>query len=681
MTTRMPSSEAADPGWRERILRYFTPEMAASFPLTLVRDPDGLMADPVIQGELDRCGFVTRVYDDPLNIRLEYEAGMRAARDSGGSSSSLVILHHGASLQELPFDMLSRARASHREFQFTVPEMFPSVAPAALIDVEPRWLDRLFRVLEKEQPVDVRGVSGSRDLLLREIFGLDIKRLQSASDLLSALCRLHLERHEVPLSLASHLIERLGESGEFRDWPLARLVGDRDGFLAFLQQQWPGFVERLSDAGDEGRVREPRPSYGMPLVPFDDPGVRGWIASLFLEGQLDPAEWQGEPSAWPQAYRWGLREPRLLAFDDRIVALADELSEAMPGEGASYQDWLNFAPRWAELGAVSLGDQPLNPTTSERLRGFWTEVDTSFRAWMEACFGTLELLPKPIMLHRVLSQLPKCLSSENKVALLLMDGMAWSHWIALRHVVAELPVETSVSERSVFAWVPTITPVSRQALFAASAPREFAESISSTAKDGTHWASFWAEEGLSSAAVHFAPPRQNESADSALTRLRDAAEHPLCRALAMIVPTIDEMAHGAVAGASGLQAQVRHWARIGWLGQGLELLLRNGFEVWLTSDHGNLECVGTGRPSEGVLAEQRGVRARVFADETVRRLISRNYPNSVVWPPVGLPERYLALLSSGRTAFATDGEVVVSHGGIALEEVIVPLVRIMRSEP
>jgi hypothetical protein len=154
----------------------------------------------------------------------------------------------------------------------------------------------------------------------------------------------------------------------------------------------------------------------------------------------------------------------------------------------------------------------------------------------------------------------------------------------------------------------------------------------------------------------------------------------MCKVLAMIVPTIDEMAHGAIGGGA-LQAQVTHWTRTGWLAEGIDSLLDEGFEVWLTSDHGNLECVGTGRPNEGVLAEQRGVRARVFSDEAVRTMIARDYPNSIPWPNAGMPDDYLPLLSSGRTAFASKGEVVVSHGGISIEEVIVPLVRISRSAP
>lgn len=50
--------------------------------------------------------------------------------------------------------------------------------------------------------------------------------------------------------------------------------------------------------------------------------------------------------------------------------------------------------------------------------------------------------------------------------------------------------------------------------------------------------------------------------------------------------------------------------------------------------------------------------------------------NAICWPGFGLPQGYSVLLAGGRSAFVSEGEEVVSHGGISLEEVVVPFVRI-----
>jgi len=46
---------------------------------------------------------------------------------------------------------------------------------------------------------------------------------------------------------------------------------------------------------------------------------------------------------------------------------------------------------------------------------------------------------------------------------------------------------------------------------------------------------------------------------------------------------------------------------------------------------------------------------------------------------VGLPSDYYPLVASGRDAFVNPGDSIVGHGGIAIEEVIVPLIKFERS--
>jgi len=51
-------------------------------------------------------------------------------------------------------------------------------------------------------------------------------------------------------------------------------------------------------------------------------------------------------------------------------------------------------------------------------------------------------------------------------------------------------------------------------------------------------------------------------------------------------------------GTAGMHNQVRQWA-LRFIAQLLDLLLNHSFRVFLTSDHGNIEATGIGRPSEG----------------------------------------------------------------------------------
>ena len=138
------------------------------------------------------------------------------------------------------------------------------------------------------------------------------------------------------------------------------------------------------------------------------------------------------------------------------------------------------------------------------------------------------------------------------------------------------------------------------------------------------------------------------------------------------------MLHGTVTGTDGLHASIRHWGERGALRYLIEMLLAAGFEIVLTADHGNVEGIGMGKPNVGVIAEERGERVHVFRDSNLRARISADFPSSIEWPNIGLPEDYLALIAPARRAFIIEGRRTVAHGGICLEEVIVPFVSIAR---
>ena len=60
--------------------------------------------------------------------------------------------------------------------------------------------------------------------------------------------------------------------------------------------------------------------------------------------------------------------------------------------------------------------------------------------------------------------------------------------------------------------------------------------------------------------------------------------------------------------------------------------------------------------------------------------VKARFPDALEWPPIGLPDDYLPLLASGRSAFVRETERLVGHGGASLEELVVPLVQIERRD-
>jgi len=270
-------------------------------------------------------------------------------------------------------------------------------------------------------------------------------------------------------------------------------------------------------------------------------------------------------------------------------------------------------------------------------------------------------------------------TSNPKLALVVVDGLALSQWIPLKESLRIEGSGPSVVDGAAFAWVPTLTAVSRQAIFAAEPPQYFAQSISTTQKEPNHWRRFWEEKRVPAAGIQYVCQKKQETEADLLARTAEAADHPACCVLAVVVGTIDQMMHGNPTGSAGLHAQVQHWANEGYFARLVTSLLERGFNVFVTADHGNLEATGCGKPNVGASAEERGERVHVFSEEVLRANVANSFSEAIIWPPVGLPVDYLPLLAPGRFAFVSEGKRTIGHGGISLEEVIVPFVEIRAS--
>ncbi len=87
-----------------------------------------------------------------------------------------------------------------------------------------------------------------------------------------------------------------------------------------------------------------------------------------------------------------------------------------------------------------------------------------------------------------------------------------------------------------------------------------------------------------------------------------------------------------------------------------------------------------GQPREGEAAESRGKRSRLYRTPEAAAAQRNKYPDTRLWHGDGLlPDNLTALLpddAGGRKAFAAEYSRVVAHGGLTLDEVVVPLVAI-----
>lgn len=127
-----------------------------------------------------------------------------------------------------------------------------------------------------------------------------------------------------------------------------------------------------------------------------------------------------------------------------------------------------------------------------------------------------------------------------------------------------------------------------------------------------------------------------------------------------------------------MASQVKIWAEDDFLCTLIRMLITEDFHIVISADHGNIAAYGIGTPKEGSLSETRGERCRIYSDQKLRALTQTVFPETIAWDHQGLPKDFHCLLAPQDKAFVPKGQMVVGHGGISPEEVIVPFIEISR---
>ncbi len=693
--------------WRDQILREFTPKVAR---LTLVADPDGLLLEEgVLEGIRER-GFELIPFEDHVAFRYAYESKFRSRWDRGEQTDLVVVLRSEAGdLGSLPYDLLQAGRRLH----FNLGDIFPNLSYPVVTALDRGDLDALYEAQKRHAP-GVLGNNATKEFVLRHVFEIAPELIKKPSDLLRVLLRRHYRQQRIPAILDERFVQILRQSDCFDDWPLDTIIPDREAFFAFLQERWPVFLDRLAKQERNG-AREKKESYGLDqsagqqigtaesrpegvramdgeyqfpgpsALPFDHDDVRVYIDNLFIEGLLQAVPLEQAESLSNTWLAVGIRTDEQADRLLRVDGLLDTIASAIPKEDTRHDHWCHFARTWAELVALALeSDTVLSEPTRQKIESLQAQVDTALVAWLKKRYAGLINLPPvpPVMLHHIPRFMARSLLSTQpsslkpKLALVLVDGLSLDQWIVIRKELVKQSPRYRFRENAVFAWIPTITSVSRQAAFAGKPPIYFPDSIHTTAKEPVLWAQFWADQGLTQQEVVYA----KGLGDGALDSVEEMISRPKTRIIGLVVDKVDKIMHGMELGAAGMHNQVRQWAGHPYMANLIDLLLDNEFRVFLTSDHGNIEATGCGRPAEGSVADLRGERVRIYSDPLLRDKVKSLFPEALEWPPVGLPEDYLPLIAPCRSAFVHKGKRIVSHGGISLEELIVPLVQIERRD-
>ena len=657
--------------WRDIVLAEFAPGIS---PIIVVSDPDGLLRNEGVLAALSERGFSLLPFEDPIAFRYAYESHYRPLlREADFAGLVVRVTAPSTGMDDLPYDILGRAR----RVSLSLAALFPRLDQAVVRTLRPDDWDVLHLAERRSTASLELGESATKDFLLQHIFGFRPELLSSPAALLAALLRLHYPGRRIPATLGGRLVQVL--RSRFQEWPLERIVPDRTAFLGFLQERWPVFLDRQVGRASGVSEAEVFDFSGPSRLPFEHADVRVYVDNLFAEGLLHPVAHRRANTLRNTWLGVGVRSERQSDGAARLRRLLAIAETGLPAPDAHHEHWFRFASIWAQV--IALAHEPDGEgSASQRpeVDALRTRMDAVLADWLSTRYAGLASLPPtpPVMLHHIprflAREVGRSPSAPKKAALIVVDGLALDQWVVMRQELAKQRPGWRLHQSAVFAWVPTVTSVSRQAIFAGTPPFLFPMSIHHTNKEEALWRLFWANENVDRVGY------LKGLGDRPFDDLAALVDTPGLHIVGLVVDKVDRIMHGMELGTAGMHNQVRQWTSLGHLAALLDLLFSAGFRIYLTADHGNVEATGCGRPNEGAIADLRGERARVYSDAGLRQRVAERFPDAWRWPANGLPKDYLPLLAPGRAAFVGEGERVVAHGGVCLEELVVPFVEVVR---
>ena len=337
-------------------------------------------------------------------------------------------------------------------------------------------------------------------------------------------------------------------------------------------------------------------------------------------------------------------------------SLAQDIYTEATGEAkraTSYRDWFEIAEKKARIDALACRYE-FHLDTSD--------LNEMFQTYLYENYGKLYLendRETPVIVSRAMEFMH---DNSQKFAIVVMDGMSEFDWEILSGSFTGLKVHRSAA----MAMIPTITSISRQSLVSGKNPDKLIhpwkqdkekEEFTNCARDlGYADVQIWYDRGY------------------------DAEPGALIQCQAVIIMDCDEMVHSAQMGRRSMYYGMTELAKAGGLRKLTDRLLQKGFDVYISADHGNTECVGRGKlTGAGVETETRSHRMVVLKDFADKQGIQEKY-GLMEFPKDYLPQEYDYLVCPAGESLDNKGTTVMSHGGITLDEVVVPFIKIKADE-
>ncbi len=349
---------------------------------------------------------------------------------------------------------------------------------------------------------------------------------------------------------------------------------------------------------------------------------------------------------------------------DRIKQKVNELNrgniDLNPVVNALSLELFNVRTDWFKV--VSLLSNSLNKCIGTpyylELKTLIEQANTIFQESIDNSYKTLvnsNFIKSPPIVSKVLDYL-EFNYTKDKIALIVIDGLAYWQYLLLKNEI-NLPTYDQIT----YSWLPSITQLSRQAIFRGGYPDK--NYRQNPANEKKLWEQYWLSKGVSPGSIMYEYDQYNSTILTGIDRY------------AIVYKDLDSKMHGS-SDYQDLKSLTENWIYRSGIVKAIQSIKEQGFQVFITSDHGNIESKGiraiNGRERLGTnKSGSRSERHLEYSDEWLAEEFINNNPaieNEII------REKNTLFMKNDKCF--SNKKLLVSHGGSHLFEVLVPFIRI-----
>lgn len=351
--------------------------------------------------------------------------------------------------------------------------------------------------------------------------------------------------------------------------------------------------------------------------------------------------------------------------------------------------------RW-QLEFDQTGEKTLGSMLEEQFRNcnrtFDQFIENNYLDWLNS--DSRPLISSDIISRRVSEEIDR----NNKVCLVVIDSMKYDHFLTIKPVLENFfRVETEPQ----ISLLPTATPFSRNSIFAGLFPDEIIKrypqqksSMMNHDPSLNQFEDVFLKDHLKRLKLNKKSTRYHKiwSVDEGIRIENRVSDYFGINFLTFVVNFVDILAHSRsesdillelVPDEEGFRMAVKNWFNDSWLKRILQQLATQGYTVFLTSDHGSIK-VNKGAVVKADKEASAGIRYKYGRNIncTSKKVLNIKRPDDYRLPVLEPQFNYLVaksdiflLYPNQYSTYNARLKGSFQHGGISLEEILVPFVK------